>query len=199
MAEQINTIVSASEPRWSNPNKTAIDLMVVFAELQDTVGEVPFTARPDDIESHGKELYERAVKGEFGEIAEYPLTDAQQLALAIEQACNRVSSWRSVQENADIAFEYNGRTWDAGKDSKDRIKVMTELTALPDGFFWTDYNNNDVEVDMAYLQKLEVAMNQAMAEQGFKIHARQREMKEELQAMTDIASVNAYIPSWGSK
>ena len=35
------------------------------------IGWIPFTASPDDVEEHGRVLYEKAVSGEFGDIAEY--------------------------------------------------------------------------------------------------------------------------------
>lgn len=38
-------------------------------------GWIPFTASPDDVEPHGRELYARAVAGEFGPVA--PLQEEQ--------------------------------------------------------------------------------------------------------------------------
>ena len=34
-------------------------------------GWIPFTASQNDIEAHGRELYEMADRGEFGEVAPY--------------------------------------------------------------------------------------------------------------------------------
>jgi len=42
-----------------------IDMLVKFDHMDE---EVWFTASPDDPEPHGKELYQRAINGEFGEI-----------------------------------------------------------------------------------------------------------------------------------
>jgi len=42
-----------------------IDMLVKFDHMD---GEVWFTASPDDPEPHGRELYQRAINGEFGEI-----------------------------------------------------------------------------------------------------------------------------------
>lgn len=36
-----------------------------------TLGLIPFVARPDDVEAHGRDKYQRAVAGEWGEIAPY--------------------------------------------------------------------------------------------------------------------------------
>lgn len=42
-------------------------------------GWIPFTASPDDVEPHGRDLYARAMAGEFGPVAEYvpPTTNEQ--------------------------------------------------------------------------------------------------------------------------
>jgi hypothetical protein len=58
----------ARNPVWANVEQTAINLNVKFAEF---VNALPFTARADDIEPHGPELFASAIAGEFGPIAEY--------------------------------------------------------------------------------------------------------------------------------
>lgn len=52
--------------QWSK-NGDAINCVVNFESL----GEVPFAARPDDNYAHGREIYARCVAGEFGPIGEY--------------------------------------------------------------------------------------------------------------------------------
>jgi len=56
-----------SNPRWANPEKTMIDMDVIFEGIPDVV---PFTASPDDPMDYGRELFDRAVKGDFGPVAE---------------------------------------------------------------------------------------------------------------------------------
>lgn len=58
---------SATNLRWSGPE--ALDMTVDFEDI----GPVPFTAHPGDCEEHGRELYARAVAGEFG-----PITAAEE-------------------------------------------------------------------------------------------------------------------------
>lgn len=64
---------SASNPKWVDEAHTSINLTVNFEEI----GTVPFTATPNDTEEHGRDIYAKAVAGEFGEIAEWtpPTTD----------------------------------------------------------------------------------------------------------------------------
>lgn len=57
-------VKSARNPQWADDENTGIDLLVTFTEI----GEVAFTAHPGDSEKHGRELFERAVAGEFGSV-----------------------------------------------------------------------------------------------------------------------------------
>ncbi len=59
------SIIAASEPRRYADSFTEIWLKVWFEELSDPV---EFLASPFDCERHGKELWIRAMAGEYGEI-----------------------------------------------------------------------------------------------------------------------------------
>jgi hypothetical protein len=63
------TLKSARNLQYQNHNETSISLEVQFEEYGDIW--LPFTAMPTDPEAHGKDIYERAVLGEFGDIASY--------------------------------------------------------------------------------------------------------------------------------
>lgn len=58
----------AKNPRWSDSAHTMIDLIIKIVGLDE---EIPFTAISNDIEDHGRKLFQSAVGGEFGPIAEY--------------------------------------------------------------------------------------------------------------------------------
>ena len=64
--------LSASNPQWLDEAHTAIHLT---ANFEHTVAEYPggvnFCATMSDCEAHGRELFQRALQGEFGEIAPY--------------------------------------------------------------------------------------------------------------------------------
>jgi len=66
---------NVKNPIWTNAEHTMIDCEVTF----DEIGTVPFTATPNDTEEHGRDIYAKAVAGEFGVINEYvappPLQD----------------------------------------------------------------------------------------------------------------------------
>lgn len=61
-------IETASNAEWSSAGHESILLTVKFTEFDDVL---PFLARFDDSEEHGRELYKRAVAGDFGPITPY--------------------------------------------------------------------------------------------------------------------------------
>lgn len=76
--------IRAHSPIWGDADRTTINLMVAVDCLPE---QVSFTAAPYDLEVHGRELYERAVNGEFGKISEYvvPIKTPIQLATIEDQ------------------------------------------------------------------------------------------------------------------
>lgn len=59
--------MDATAPVWADAGHTRIDLIVEHPDF----GPIPFTADPDDVEAHGRDLYARAVAGDFGPIGTY--------------------------------------------------------------------------------------------------------------------------------
>lgn len=67
-------IARARNPRWTNADHNMIDLEVDFLPLDEEW--LPYTCSPDDVVAHSRELYRRAVAGDFGQIDdEYVMTD----------------------------------------------------------------------------------------------------------------------------
>ena len=60
-------IKNVKTPQWTNAEHTLLDVTLET----DTYGEIPFSASPDDVEAHGREIFADAVAGKFGVIAEY--------------------------------------------------------------------------------------------------------------------------------
>ena len=92
--------------------------------------------------------------------------------------------------------EYNGRQWDAGQVTRSRIEPVLGLEVLPDNFYWTDANNEDVPVTKEELKSLYQAMLTAMVDRGFSIHRRQREMKQLVSLMTRVRDVDDFVVGW---
>lgn len=110
-------IISAASPRHLEGDENSIVLDVLFEHLQEPV---EFTARKGDPEQHGRELYSRAIFGEFGPIQVMtppppsegmqryilngklqaaatviaPLEDAEKLGILTEAEVAQLTSWR---------------------------------------------------------------------------------------------------------
>ncbi|EMA3672226.1 DUF4376 domain-containing protein [Salmonella enterica] len=113
-----------------------------------------------------------------------------------------INNWRNTQENANYTFTFNNHNWDYGKATQERLSLsvqMAKQNKLPDGFIWTDADNNDVPMTAGELLNLSDAIDQAMFTTGLKIHLRQREMKEEIDKLTDAQAVLDYVVGWPAK
>jgi len=77
MMPTTRTPLSVSDPEFVNAEHTIISMKVVFKELSE-LGAIPFGAIDNDCEEHGRYLYIRAMKGEFGPIKPY-LVDLEAL------------------------------------------------------------------------------------------------------------------------
>ena len=62
------TIEYAKDPHYNTQDNLVIGLTVKFAEFSE---ELPFGATAHDEMAHGQILYQRALAGDFGEIAPY--------------------------------------------------------------------------------------------------------------------------------
>ena len=75
-------IKNVKNPQWANAEHTLIDVTLET----DTYGEIPFSASPDDVEAHGREIFADAVAGKFGPIGEHvPLV----IVVPVPQAVTR--------------------------------------------------------------------------------------------------------------
>ena len=109
---------------------------------------------------------------------------------ALKAAHASIQSWRDAEEAKPITFEHAGRVWDGGLVTRQRLQPVLALESLPEGFFWTDAGNNDVPVTLADLVALNQAHETALVAEGFKIHARQRQMKSDIATMTLVELQN---------
>lgn len=119
---------------------------------------------------------------------------------AREQKAREIDAWRNKQESGSVTFTWNNHSWDASKESQDRLApvlVVAKSGQLPDGFFWTDANNEDVPVTIDDLTAIDAGMTQAMVVQGFKIHERQRKMKKDISELTRVGDILDYPVGWG--
>lgn len=162
---------------------------------------------PDDLISLTDEQYHELMQGQAeGKYIEHKkngptLVDYpdQSLEDARKQKHAEINTWRNIQESGSITFIWNNRSWDASKDSQDRLApvlVAAKSGQLPEGFFWTDANNEDIPVTIDDLTAIDAGMTQAMVMQGFKIHERQRQMKKDIDGLTKVSDILNYSVGW---
>ncbi|HEC8132747.1 TPA: DUF4376 domain-containing protein [Salmonella enterica subsp. enterica serovar Saintpaul] len=121
------------------------------------------------------------------------------LNTALTRKHAEINDWRNIQENMNYVFRFNDRNWDYGKATQERLSLsvqMAKQNRLPDGFIWTDADNNDVPMTAGELLNLSDAIDQAMFTMGLQIHLRQRQMKEEVSKLTDAQAVLDYVVGW---
>lgn len=59
----------AKDLKWVNHEKTLMECVVKFEHIPE---EIPFGIVPDDMYKHSLDLWENALAGKYGEIAECP-------------------------------------------------------------------------------------------------------------------------------
>ncbi|EPO8489019.1 DUF4376 domain-containing protein [Salmonella enterica subsp. enterica serovar Braenderup] len=162
---------------------------------------------PDDLIPLTDEQYHELMQGQSeGKYIEHKkdgpvLVDYPALSLedARKQKHDGINTWRNVQENANYTFTFNNHNWDYGKATQDRLSLsvqMAKANKLPAGFIWTDADNNDVPMTAGELLNLSDAIDQSMFTKGLQIHMRQREMKEEIDKLTDVKTILDYKIGW---
>lgn len=106
-------IVVESVKDLKNHPSGVIDMTVMFKHLGF---EVPFAAHNSDDMEHGRWLYEEALKGTFGDIAEYdrPLPTAHDLQVELDKIWPDVVLGTATDEELELA-----------KNLRKQIKAMS--------------------------------------------------------------------------
>ncbi|EGG3071153.1 DUF4376 domain-containing protein [Salmonella enterica] len=159
---------------------------------------LPYTSTPGDGAPYGQQLYADLVAGKYGTVTPFTVTP-EILAAAKQKKRDEINAWRDAQENGNYLFTYNGRRWDYGKATQDRMSISLAVAkrgALPDGFAWTDGDNNIVPMTNDSLIALAAAIEEAMFEKGMAINQRQLQMKAELEAVTSLDDARNYPVGW---
>ncbi|SRN87818.1 prophage tail protein [Shigella flexneri] len=155
---------------------------------------VPYTATADDVAPTGQQIWQELQSGKWGEIAPFTVTP-EMLEAAREARRQEIEAWRAEQEAKPFTFEWNGRIWNAGPDSLGRLSpvvMLAKSVTAQTHMAWSDADNQQVKLSMPELEELAAAMVQAQVDRNDEIYRRQREMKEELSGLDDLASIRAF-------
>ncbi|GAB5990761.1 tail fiber assembly protein [Aeromonas enteropelogenes] len=133
-------VITAANPRHFAGDQESITLDVRFSHLEEVV---EFTARRDDAERHGRELYSRAVFGEFGEIKVItppPPTEAEQQA-RLDGALKRAAAVMAPLEDADklgIISEHEKAQLTAWQRYRVALYRLPQSEVWPTDVTWPD-------------------------------------------------------------
>ncbi|HBA5263319.1 MULTISPECIES: DUF4376 domain-containing protein [Escherichia] len=169
----------------------AVDCEVLF---EGETEFVPYTAMQDDSAPTGQRIWEELQSGKWGEIT--PFTVTPELIAAAKDAKKReIEVWRTEQEAQPFTFEWNGRSWNAGPSSLARIYpvvMASKSDTARDVMTWGDADNQQVKMSMTELEELATAMAQAQVNRNDEIYRRQRQMKDVLDGLNNLADIRAF-------
>ncbi|MEC9733311.1 DUF4376 domain-containing protein [Escherichia marmotae] len=169
----------------------AVDCEVLF---EGETEFVPYTAMQDDSAPTGQRIWEELQSGKWGEIT--PFTVTPELIAAAKDAKKReIEVWRTEQEAQPFTFEWNGRSWNVGPSSLARIYpvvMASKSNTARDVMTWGDADNQQVKMSMPELEELATAMAQAQVNRNDEIYRRQRQMKDVLDGLNNLADIRAF-------
>ncbi len=169
----------------------AVDCEVLF---EGETEFVLYTAMQDDSAPTGQRIWEELQSGKWGEIT--PFTVTPELIAAAKDAKKReIEVWRTEQEAQPFTFEWNGRSWNVGPSSLARIYpvvMASKSNTARDVMTWGDADNQQVKMSMPELEELATAMAQAQVSRNDEIYRRQRQMKDVLDGLNNLADIRAF-------
>ncbi len=169
----------------------AIDCEVLFEGMEDFI---PYTSTPEDTATTGQQIWQELQSGKWGDIA--PFTVSPEMLEAAKAAKRQeIEAWRTEQEAQPFMFEWNGRIWNAGPDSLARLYpvVMASKSDMArDVMTWGDADNQQVKLSMPELEELAAALALAQVDRNDEIYQRQRQMKNVLDNLNNLADIRAF-------
>ena len=177
-------IIEAKNPKYVTSDKSIIQLDVLFEGFSEYL---PFGATADDVEPHGRELYARAVSGEFGEIAsgipEVSLEEAKAEKLEAVKTAFLAAS-ETAHCKSSVGFEIDANET-ANRDINGLIVVMEARGKETELF--RAYDNTFHEVTLDDLKTMLVEIS----EHGQKLYARKWQLEVSIQAATTAEELDA--------
>ena len=177
-------IIEAKNPKYVTSDKSIIQLDVLFEGFSEYL---PFGATADDVEAYGRELYARAVSGEFGEIAsgipEVSFEEAKAEKLEAVKTAFLAAS-ETAHCMSSVGFEIDANET-ANRDINGLIVVMEARGKETELF--RAYDNTFHEVTLDDLKTMLVEIS----EHGQKLYARKWQLEVSIQAATTAEELDA--------
>ncbi|MFI3902614.1 hypothetical protein [Ochrobactrum sp. S1502_03] len=86
-------IICVKKPRWGSADRHALDVDVMFEEYEE-LGLQPFSTQASADTEHGLEIWEKAMSGEYGPIADYVASEPKPVVVVIPA----VTLWERLTE-----------------------------------------------------------------------------------------------------
>ncbi|MEG2039678.1 MAG: hypothetical protein RR068_01015 [Hafnia sp.] len=115
----ITSFSNIKNMNFVNEEQSAINLI---ADIDGVGEELPFTANSTDVMDYGRELYQRAINGDFGEIVEYVAP------VEVESKPLLKATGKTVQELSIEAYALQCAV-DAGSAADEQIEELSTLRA----------------------------------------------------------------------
>ena len=93
-------ILAVRNCKYSSEDNSTIDCEAKFVGFPDEW--LPFTASPNDVEQHGKDIFANAEKGDYGEVSAYEHPSLEQELIEIRDERNRLLLDTDWTQNADV-------------------------------------------------------------------------------------------------
>lgn len=129
MTKKYGVVSNPHSPKWANAEKTAV-LFTVTIDGYD--GEHSFGATSWDGEAHGRELYQDAVDGVFGEVADYVAPTTEKTAFGVRAQRNILLSNTDWTQMPDVPQA----TKDLWQPYRQALRDVPQQAGFPDNIVW---------------------------------------------------------------
>jgi hypothetical protein len=120
--------INTRNPVWANADQTIIDCEINHS----TYGWIPFTASPDDVEAHGREIFASLTQGEVAEyVPPTPLT-TEEIASAARAERNALLAATDWTQAADVPQA----TKDKWAPYRQALRDVPEQSGFPSDILW---------------------------------------------------------------
>jgi hypothetical protein len=144
IAEAKPIVVShATDLKWLDADKTSFSCVVTFSTHPLGITEpLPFIAHMNDPEAHGKEIFYRALQGEFGAIADFApdldalAADARAKRDALLDSTQRLVDRHRDELDAGVATTLSSSTYAALQTYRQALRDLTDQDGFPLSITW---------------------------------------------------------------
>lgn len=102
------------------------------------LGWIPFTASPNDSESHGLLIYQAALSGAYGEVAPYVKSEEEFISDALAERERRVYAIDQVAMNPIRWGALTDEEKAAMAEARERLLVIEQQEGFPQNIIWPD-------------------------------------------------------------